>query len=458
MLQKKINERFHIEKNGLEKSLFPHELLIFADKSSITRHASQQEPEYHINHLLDEEIESNDTMWKELSQAAEIIEPLLLQPPILKKEVEDLLRKNQLYAIAKAIFTESWYDFIGRYVQDERLLLENLTFTIDDPFEPGSVYRIIYGLTASIEGVAGAWGYAKGGMGAVTQALARVATDRGVRIYTSSDVQSILVTENVARGVVLENGTVHTCDIVVSNVDPLATFSRLLTEHQLPTAFRATVQALQATGYGAKIQFALHKLPHFLFHGSEKYTTFFGKIVLPGTLDEIQYARHAAIAGRIPEKNFLFVTFQSYFDPSLAPANSYLLSVEALFVPYTIDGKAWGEQDKELFYTTVVHTLSTYASDFEECIQDWHMWTPTEFAERFHVTANSHFHLRLIPEQLFEDRPCWGCGDYTTPVQNLYLCGAGTHPGGSVSGINGHNCAQEILKMLSIKAGGAIPP
>jgi len=297
--------------------------------------------------------------------------------------------------------------------------------------------------------VPGAWGYVKGGMGVVTEILARAANDRGVKISTSSGVKSILVAENTARGIVLENGTTHAFDVIISNVDPVATFLHLLAEQQLPIAFQAAIRALKATGRGAKIQFALKRLPGFLFQGCEKYDTFFGKIVLPGTLAEMQEMRHVAISGRIPEKNFLFVTFQSYFDPSLAPENAHLLSVEALFVPYTIAGKPWDEQDKEAFYTTVVRTISAYASDFADCIQDWCMWTPTECTQRFHVTENSHFHLQLIPEQLFEERPCLGYSDYTTPVQNLYLCGAGTHPGGSVSGINGHNCAQAIMKKLS---------
>jgi len=293
--------------------------------------------------------------------------------------------------------------------------------------------------------------FIKGGMGALSQALVKIATESGVEIRTNAEVASVSVRDGKATGVVLTTGEEISSRAVISNADPRTTLLKLVDPVEFDPSFLNKIRNYRAIGTVAKVHLALSKLPQFtaLANGdaNEKLS---GRIHIGPDIDYLERAFDAAKYGDISPKPYLDITIPSVTDQTLAPAGAHVMSVHAQFAPYQLKDGDWNTRREELG-DIVVKTLADYAPNLHESIIARKVITPLDLEETYGLSGGHIHHGEMAVDQLFAFRPLIGWARYRTPIEDLYLCGAGTHPGGGVTGMPGANASREIIKDLKRK-------
>jgi phytoene dehydrogenase-like protein len=288
--------------------------------------------------------------------------------------------------------------------------------------------------------------FVKGGMGALTEALAKAATEAGAEIRTRAEVTSVQIKDGAATGVVLANGEEISARVVVSNADPRTTFLKLIDPAELDPSFIIKARNYRASGTVAKVNLALSALPTFagLSNGdsSEKLS---GRIHIGPDIDYLERAFDAAKYGDFSPQPYLDMTIPSLADPSLAPSGAHVMSIHAQFAPYQLKTGNWNSRKEELG-DTIVNVLSDYAPNLKELVVGRQVITPLELEQTYGLSGGHIHHGEMALDQLFAFRPLIGWARYRTPIKRLFLCGAGTHPGGGVTGMPGANASREIIK------------
>ena len=292
---------------------------------------------------------------------------------------------------------------------------------------------------------------ARGGLGAVTQAMAAAARAAGVEIRTEAEISQIAVRNGSASGVVLTTGEEIAARTVVSNADPKRTFLDLLDPTYLDPEFLSKVCRYRCIGTAAKVNLALGGLPDFrslsFLRDVNGKAALSGRIHIGPGIDYLERAFDAAKHGDFSGHPYLDITIPSLTDPSLAPAGRHVMSIYMQFAPYTLKEGSWTHRGEKLA-DAVVRTLSAYAPRLESLILSRQVITPRDFETTYGLTGGHIFHGEPTLDQLYTMRPVLGWARYRTPIKGLYLCGSGTHPGGGVTGASGANASREILKDL----------
>ena len=288
--------------------------------------------------------------------------------------------------------------------------------------------------------------FVKGGMGALSQALARAATEAGAEIRTNAEVASVSVKDGKAAGVVLASGEEIAARAVISNADPRTTFLKLVDPAEFDPSFLIKIRNYRAHGTVAKVHLALSSLPQFA--GKEdSVEKLSGRIHIGPDIDYLERAFDAAKYGDISPRPYMDITIPSLTDPSLAPAGAHVMSIHAQFAPYRLKDGDWNSRREELG-DTVVNALSDWAPNLTELILARQVITPLDLETTYGLSGGQIHHGEMSVDQLFAFRPVIGWARYRSPIEGLYLCGAGTHPGGGVTGAPGANAAREIVKDL----------
>jgi phytoene dehydrogenase-like protein len=286
---------------------------------------------------------------------------------------------------------------------------------------------------------------AKGGLGALTQALAKSAAASGAELRTSADVARIVVKDGAAAGVTLASGEEISARRILSSADPRRTFLGLVGPLELEPEFVWQVQNIKMRGCVAKMTLALSGLPEF--KGADA-NALRGTIVISPSLPYLERAYDAAKYGGLSERPYLEVTIPTLSDPSLAPADHHLLSVHMQYAPYHLQTGRWDDQRQRLG-DVVLESLSEYAPNLKSLVVNSQILTPLDIERVFGLTEGSLHHGEMMLDQILFMRPVPGWAHYRTPIEGLYLCGAGTHPGGGVSGACGRNAARQALKDMT---------
>jgi phytoene dehydrogenase-like protein len=292
--------------------------------------------------------------------------------------------------------------------------------------------------------------FVKGGLGALTQALAKLARDLGVEIRTGAEVEKVLVADGKASSAVLNGGEEISARAIVSNADPRRTFLNLVDPIDLDPTFLLKIQNYRAVGTVAKVNLALSALPSFAAlenkdDDSNRVAKLFGRIHIGPNIDYLERAFDAAKYGEYSSQPYLDVTIPSLTDSSLAPKGAHVMSIHAQYAPYKLKEGDWNSRREE-FGDTVVKVLSSYAPNLKESIVARQVITPLDLEQIYGLSGGHIFHGEQSLDQFFAFRPVIGWAQYRTPIKGLYLCGAGTHPGGGVTGGPGANAAREIIR------------
>jgi phytoene dehydrogenase-like protein len=287
----------------------------------------------------------------------------------------------------------------------------------------------------------------KGGLGALSGALADAARRAGATIRTGAAVSRLRLKDGRVQGVVLAGGEEIAARAVVSSADPKRTVLGMVDPAQLDPFDVQRLRNYQQAGMCAKLNLALARLPSFPAAQGREATTLHGRIHIGRDVDELERAYDDAKYGRMSRRPFLEVTLPSLTDPSLAPAGKHVMSVSVQYTPYALRGRDWDTARDELV-EAVLGTLEDYAPGITELVEARQLLTPKDLERNYHLTGGHPSHGETALGQLFAWRPILGWGRYRTPLGGLFLCGAGTHPGGGVTGGPGANAAREIIRDL----------
>ena len=313
---------------------------------------------------------------------------------------------------------------------------------------PGTAYVLFHHVMGECDGVRGVWGYVRGGMGALSNAIASAAREKGAEIKVNAPVARIVVKDGRARGVVLADGTEYAAGKVVSCLDASFTFLRLMDRKELPPEFVEAVKRIDYTSASCKINLALSELPSFTcFPGNGAGPQHHGTIHISPNRTYIEKAYDCAKYGYISENPVIEATIPSSLDGTLAPAGKHVMSMFTQYFPYKLAADAGSlEENKKRYAERCFDIMTEYAPNFRKSVLDYQVLAPADLESYFGLTGGNIMQGVMSLSSLAFMRPLPGYADYRTPIKGLYLCGAATHPGGGVMGACGYNAAREILK------------
>lgn len=316
------------------------------------------------------------------------------------------------------------------------------------PWSAGTSAQLL--LQAALDGHAiGTSVSVKGGIGALTQALAKAATAAGAQIRTGAEVKEITVSGGMVSGVVLTSGEEIPASTVVSNADPRTTFMKLLDPTYLDPDFRFKIGNYRSKGSAAKVNLALSGLP--AFNGAKDTSVLGGRIHIGPDIDYMERAFDESKYGDFSPHPHMDIAIPSIADPSLAPSGAHVMSIHVQYAPYKLKSGDWNSRREE-FGDAVVKALADFAPNIAALIQARQVITPLDMEQTYGLGGGHMLHGEPALDQLFTFRPMLGWAQYRTPIKGLYLCGSGSHPGGGITGIPGMNASREIVKDLKGKA------
>ena len=346
--------------------------------------------------------------------------------------------------------TGSLGDFLDRHFESEatkRMILANNVYgKHGGPYEPGSAIGLLFHLLAGGDhSVQGFNGHVMGGMGAVSGAIAAAARSFGAEILTDAPVARIDVENGRTTGATLTDGRQFAADVVLSNADPKRTFLGLVDPAHLPAEFRLDIAAIKMAGPAAKLNLALSGEPRVIGRVPDASPLERALLSIAPTLEGAQRCADIARFGGIPDELWIDCVIPSLVDDSLCPAGHQMMTCFIQYVPYRLREGTWDDR-REAFADAIVRQISRHMPDLPDLILGRTVLTPLDLERTYGLTEGNIFHGDLHPGALFSMRPVPRWSQYRTPIDGLYLCGAGAHPGGGVTGAPGHNAAKEVLR------------
>ncbi len=348
-----------------------------------------------------------------------------------------------------ALFSQSAGDWLDGWFESDPIKavlgFDGVVGNYASPYTPGSAYVLLHHVFGEVNGRKGAWGHAIGGMGAITQAMAAACREKGVEIQTGQGVAEILTTQGKATGVVTRSGEVITARAIVSGAHPKITFERLLDPAVLPADFRERIGRYRSGSGTFRMNVALSELPRFtaLPEAGDHLTA--GIIIAP----DLAYMDRAFLDARRDgwsREPIVEMLIPSILDDSLAPEGRHVASLFCQHVAPTLGGGRSWDDCRETVADLMIDTVDRWAPGFKASVLGRQVKSPLDLERDFGLIGGDIFHGALSLDQLFSARPVLGHGAYRSPVPSLFMCGAGTHPGGGVTGAPGHNAARAVLK------------
>ena len=405
-----------------------------------------------------------DEYYEVMAEMARFIKPVLGMVPIdpfapdlrSVRALSGILRRframpPKLQRLYVQLMTMSAADFLDQWFETDVLKATMSASGIIGTFlgvrSPGTAYVLLHHYMGEIDGEFRSWGLARGGTGAISAAIASAAREAGVDIRTNATVAQVLLSGNRAVGVRLEDGEEIAAGIVASSLDPRLTFGRLLDAERLPDAFVREVRRFRYRGSSAKVNLALEALPEFTAM-PQPGAHLRGAISISPSLEYMDRAYDDAKAGRFSRHPYLDVVIPSLSDDTVAPAGKHVMSCFVQYAPYHLSQGTWDDQ-REALGDAVIEAIAAYAPNMREIVRHRQVVTPLDLERIWSLSEGNIFHGELTLEQLFFLRPVPGWARHRTPVDNFYLCGSSTHPGGGIMGAPGRNAARVMLEHAS---------
>jgi phytoene dehydrogenase-like protein len=404
--------------------------------------------------------EAYDEFGLELHQMARLIKPILgIAPPdpasLHPRQLLELARLGRMFkniekkklntlwkllTMSSAEYLDAWFDTQALKATKSA---SGIIGTMLGPRSPGTAYVLLHHYMGELDGVFRAWGFAKGGNGSVSAAIASAARAFGAEIRTNAPVERVLVEGGRAKGVVLEAGEEIRADTVVSSADPRRTFLGLLGEKHLPADFAASIKRFKFRGSSAKVNLALGELPNFTcMPGRGPHLR--GAISISPSVAYIERAYDDAKYGEISRRPYMDIVIPSMLDPAMAPPGKHVMSIFVQYAPYQVNG-GWTDAKREALGDAVIDTLAEHAPNVRSAILHRQVVTPADIERIVGLSEGNIFQGELSLQQMFFLRPAPAWASYRTPIQGLWQCGSGTHPGGGVMGASGRNAAFALL-------------
>jgi len=399
-----------------------------------------------------------------LERIADFLEPTLLETPpnpwsTSPRTLLQLLRLGLAFRRlgtdgqkAVEILAGAANPILDRWFESEEvkatLATDAIIGAFATPSMPGTAYVLFHHVMGECDGVRGVWGYVRGGMGGLSNAIASAAREKGAEIKTNAPVSRILVKDGRVAGVAMEDGAEYRARRVVSGVDAAVTFLKLMTPSDLPGEFADSVRQIDYASGSCKINLALSEVPDFAcLRGNTPGPQHRGTIHLCPTREYIERAFDCAKYGHISDRPIIEATIPSSLDDTVAPRGKHVMSMFTQYFPYRLAPDAGTlEENKRSYAERCIDIMTEYAPNFRRAVIDYQVLAPADLEARFGLTGGNIMQGTMALSSLSFMRPVPGYANYRTPIRGLYLCGAATHPGGGVMGACGYNAAREILR------------
>jgi len=346
------------------------------------------------------------------------------------------------------LMTMSSADYLDQWFECEPLKAtksaSGIIGTLAGPRSPGTAFVLLHHYMGELDGVFRAWGFAKGGNGSVSAAIAAAARSFGAEIRTSAPVEHVLIESGRAAGVVLQGGEEIRARRVVSSADPRCTFLDLVGEQHLPGELVSAIRRYRFRGSSAKVNLALGELPRFTCL-PEPGAHLRGAISISPSVEYLERAYDQAKYGEFSRRPYLDIVIPSLLDPSIAPPGKHVMSIFVQYAPYQLNG-GWTDERRQALGDTVIDTLAEYAPNIKSAILHRQVVTPADIERTLGLSEGNIFQGELSLQQMFFLRPAVPWARYGTPIRDLFQCGSGTHPGGGVMGASGRNAARAMLE------------
>lgn len=461
LLNPKVISDLKLNKYGLQivhrkvNNFWPHKngncLAFLLDDNELRKEISQ---------FSIEDSRALDRYFRDINMVADLVREFLLEtPPNVGSGIKEIfktikfgnrLRKLSIedQRIVMDIFTKSVSDFLNNYFENQYVkgafAFDGIVGNYASSETPGSAYVLMHHAFGEVNGVRGVWGHAIGGMGSITDAMSKSAAAKDVEIELGTSVKRVIIKNNKACGVLLDNGDMEEAKIIVSNLNPSLLYNQLIGEGELPLDFSRRMKNYKNGSGTFRMNVALDKLPEFSCLNNQLRTNLdylTGGIIIAPTCEYIDKAYLDSKLNGWSKEPIVEMLIPTTLDKTLAPEGKHVASLFCQQFDPDVDWDSNREEVAEL----IVDTVEIYAPGFKNSILGKQIFSPLDLERVFGLVRGDIMHGNMSLDQIFSARPMIGYGNYRSPIKNLYLCGAGTHPGGGVTGAPGHNAAQEIL-------------
>ncbi|MGQ0650601.1 MAG: phytoene desaturase family protein [Gemmatimonadaceae bacterium] len=414
----------------------------------------------YVRHSL-RDADAYDEYGKLMHHMAMAVKPILAMVPpdptsLAPSDLRGLLRlgnhfrslsPKHFHALYK-LMTMSAGDFLDEWFETDVIKAtrsaSGIIGTFMGPRTPGSAYVLLHHYMGEIDGAFRAWGFAKGGTGAISESIASAARSHGAEIVLNASVAKVLSRAGQAIGVVLESGDEYHADVVVTSLDPKRSFLQLVAPSDLPAEFLEDIRRYKIRGSSGKVNLALGSLPDFTcLPGVGPHHR--GAISISPSMEYVEQAYDDAKYGNFSRRPYADIIFPSMIDPHMAPPGKHVMSVFVQYAPSSITG-GWDAMKREAFGDAVIDAIAQFAPNIRDVITHRQVLTPQDIEDVTGLTDGNIFQGELALHQLFFLRPAPGWAKFRTPMRGLYQCGSATHPGGGIMGAGGRLAALEILK------------
>jgi phytoene dehydrogenase-like protein len=472
LLRTEIIRALDLPKHGLQIIPYDGGCTMMRDGGHLALYDNHDALRREISRHSKRDGEAYDRYVRDMLRHCRFIKPLLLREPpdptsFKPRDLMELLYlgkhfhklgEAQMYDTLR-FWTMSCADLLDEYFESEivkaHLAGSSIIGTALGPRSPGTAYVLLHHYMGSIDGTVGAWGFARGGMGAVTSALAKSLQVSGGTIRSAAPVEQVLVRGGRAIGVALEDGEEIHARTVVSNMDVRRTFLETMNSHDLPDEFVKQVRNFKIRGSSGKLNIALDGLPSFpaIPQGSPATR---GDMHVTDTVEMLERAYDDWKDGRWSRSPYLDILIPSQIDPTMAPDGKHYMSVFVQYCPYQLAEGGWNDERRKAFGNTVIDTIARHSPNFKDLILHAEIRTPLDIENQVGLTEGNIFQGELTFDQLLFNRPVPGYAQYRAPVRGMYMCGSSTHPGGGVMGAPGYNAAGAILRDMGRAVEGDV--
>ena len=464
LLNPSVIKDMELKENGLEIIKRPiSNFLPISDSEFLKVGGSLEATQKQFRKFSNHDAEILPEYYRRIENVADVLRDLTTKTPLnlkggylnIAKTIFDLVpiarKTNELQEDLFNLFTKSAKDFLDSWFENDHIKacfgFDSIVGNYASPETPGSAYVLLHHVFGEVDGEKGAWGHAVGGMGSITQIMKDVCENKGVEISTNSSVEKIIIENNKAKGVILEDGSKILSDRVVSNLNPKLLFQRLVSENDVDPEYLRKILNYKCGSGTFRMNVALSELPDFkCLPGKDISEHHKSGIVIAPSLSYMDQAYTDAKQFGWSRNPIVEMLIPSTVDSTLAPEGRHVASLFCQqFAPKLPENKSWHDE-KENAANTIIETVNAFAPNFKKSILGKSILSPLDLEEKLGLLAGDIMHGVMSLDQMWAARPVFNYGDYKTPVKNLFLCGSGTHPGGGVTGLPGKNSSREILK------------
>ena len=472
LLRPEIIRGLELPKYGLQ--IIPYEggCTMMQDGNHLANYTNHDALRREIARHSKRDAEAYDRYSRDVMRQCKFIKPLLMRSPpdptsFLPRDINELLflgqrfhnmGESRMYDTIR-FWTMSAADFLDEYFESEVVKAHfagsSIIGTALGPRSPGTAYVLLHHYMGDIDDAVGAWGFARGGMGAVTRAMSDSLRASGGEIRVDADVHQVIVKNGRACGVALASGEELYAKTVVSNMDVKRTFLKTVDEKELAPEFVNAVKNFKIRGSSGKLNIALDALPDFPAIPKDS-PCIKGDLHITDTIDMVERAYDDWKAGRWSAAPYIDMLLPSLIDPTMAPDGKHYMSVFVQYAPYKLADGEWTPEKRQAFGDTVINAIAKQSPNFKDLILHAEIRTPKDIEDEVGLTEGNIFQGELTMDQLMFNRPIPGYAQYRSPIKGLYMCGSSTHPGGGVMGAPGANAASTILGDLGRTGRAAV--